>query len=309
MTNPIRIENLKKHFHVGLRRKRVDAVVDVSFEVEEGEIFGLIGPNGAGKTTTLKVLTGLMKPTDGKVELFGQDSHDRGARKRLGYLPENPYFYEHLTAREILKFYGGLFGLGGKDLNSRVDRLLERVGLTFAADRKLKKFSKGMRQRTGLAQALINEPDLLIFDEPQSGLDPIGRKEVRDLILELKSEGKTLLFASHILPDVEAVCDRVAVIHQGKVIEVGALDELVDDRRHTREITAAGIAVEDLPDFVEVLESRRQRVTFQVSGIENVSRVMELIHGKGADIFSLTPISGTLEDVFIRDTRATEEEE
>lgn len=309
MTPPIRISNLKKKFHVGLRRKRVDAVVDVSFEVQPGEIFGLIGPNGAGKTTTLKVLTGLMQPTDGTAELFGRPSHERGARERLGYLPENPYFYEHLSARETLKFYAGLFGLSGRSLDDRVDYLLERVGLTHAADRKLKKFSKGMRQRTGLAQALINEPDLLIFDEPQSGLDPIGRKEVRDLILELKQEGKTLLFASHILPDVEAVCDRVAVIHRGRVIEVGALDELVDDRKHVREITASGIARDELPDFVEILEERRERLIFRVSGLDEVSEVMDLLHTRSADVFSISPISGTLEDVFIRDTRAAEEEE
>lgn len=302
MTRPIEIKDLRKRFRVGLRRKRVDAVVDVSLEVEEGEIFGLIGPNGAGKTTTLKMLTGLMRPDGGTVKLFGQNAQDTSARRRLGYLPENPYFYEHLSARETLRFYGGLFGLSGSALEERIDELLEVVGLTFAADRRLKKFSKGMRQRTGLAQALINDPDLLILDEPQSGLDPIGRKEVRDLILDLKKRGKTLLFASHILPDVEAVCDRVAVIHEGRTIEVGALDELLDDTHHEREIICSGVDPALLPESARVVENRRGRLIFRIEGEEEVSEVLSLILDNGGEVFAVTPLSGTLEDVFIRDT-------
>lgn len=302
MTRPIEIKDLRKRFRVGLRRKRVDAVVDVSLEVEEGEIFGLIGPNGAGKTTTLKMLTGLMRPDGGTVKLFGQNAQDTSARRRLGYLPENPYFYEHLSARETLRFYGGLFGLSGSALEERIDELLEVVGLTFAADRRLKKFSKGMRQRTGLAQALINDPDLLILDEPQSGLDPIGRKEVRDLILDLKKRGKTLLFASHILPDVEAVCDRVAVIHEGRTIEVGALDELLDDTHHEREIICSGVDPALLPESARVVENRRGRLIFRIEGEEEVSEVLSFILDNGGEVFAVTPLSGTLEDVFIRDT-------
>jgi ABC-2 type transport system ATP-binding protein len=227
-TAPIlEVQDLFKTFRTGFFRRRVDAVRGVSFEVGGGEIFGLLGPNGAGKTTTLKVMMGLVAPTSGSIRIFGRPCSEPRARKDVGFLPENPYFHEYLTPRELLEFYGRLVGLETKELQRRRDELIEQVGLAEAANRPLRKFSKGMLQRIGLAQALIGDPKLLVLDEPMSGLDPIGRKFVADLIAERNRRGVAILFSSHILSDVERLCHRVVILNRGVVAAQGSLADLV----------------------------------------------------------------------------------
>ena len=226
----VRAVGLAKTFHLGFFRRRVEAVRDVSFEVKRGEIFGFLGPNGAGKTTTLKMLMGLVRPGRGRAEVLGRPVPDREARRKLGYLPESPYFYEYLTPEEFLDFAGALCDLPRALRRSRADGLIARVGLDHARGRPLRKFSKGMLQRIGIAQALMGDPDLVIFDEPMTGLDPMGRKEIRDLILGLRDEGKTVLFSTHILPDVEMTCDRVAIVAQGRVRAAGPLATLLSTK-------------------------------------------------------------------------------
>jgi ABC-2 type transport system ATP-binding protein len=222
----LRCEALGKTFVAGLLRRKVRALEDATLTVERGEIFGFVGPNGAGKTTCLKILMGLVFPTRGRAEVLGKAPGDVGAKRRVGFLPESPYFYDYLTGRELLDFVGSLFGLDGAERARRIADLAERTGLLDAMGRRLRSYSKGMLQRIGLAQALIGDPDLLVLDEPMSGLDPIGRKEVRDLIADRRARGKTVFFSTHILPDVEQLCDRVAIIVQGRVRRVGALEDM-----------------------------------------------------------------------------------
>jgi ABC-2 type transport system ATP-binding protein len=228
----LRTRDLTKSYRDFWGRERVQALHPLSLEVRRGEVFGLLGPNGSGKTTTIKLLLGLIRPSSGHAFVFGRDPGDLEARRRLGYLPEETYLHRFLTADETLSFYGGLFGLGGAELRRRIDQLIERVGLGHARHRRLGEYSKGMARRLGLAQALINQPELVILDEPTSGLDPIGSAEVKDLILELKRQGVTVLLCSHLLADVEDVCDRVVILYRGQVQEMGSIDSLLtDDRR------------------------------------------------------------------------------
>ncbi|MGM0557359.1 MAG: ABC transporter ATP-binding protein [Myxococcota bacterium] len=298
-------DGLSKTFRIGFWRKKVEAVRDVTFSVRQGEIFGLIGPNGAGKTTTMKMLTGLIFPDAGEMTMFGESIEHVEMRSRLGYLPENPYFYEHLSARELLVYYGNLHGQSRTDAKRRAEGLLERVGLKDAADRAIRKFSKGMRQRVGIAQALINDPELVILDEPQSGLDPVGRKEVRDLIVELKEDGKTVFFSSHILPDVEAVCDRIAVMHEGTLRETGSLDELTHSRGTSYELMVRGLTPEDA-NALPMTTSAQKRADMTVIEFEagaDIDDILESVQDTGAKLHSLTPQKENLEDVFLRDTQ------
>jgi ABC-2 type transport system ATP-binding protein len=225
----LEVDGLRKTFRSGFFRRRVEAVRGVTFEVRPGEIFGLLGPNGAGKTTTLKVMMGLSAPTAGGIRIFGRPCAEPGARADVGFMPENPYFHEYLTPRELLEFYGRLVGVDAREIRRRRDALIDQVGLADAANRPLKKFSKGMLQRIGLAQALIGEPKLLVLDEPMSGLDPIGRKFVADLVADLNRRGTTILFSSHILSDVERLCDRVVILNRGVVAAEGRLADLVGE--------------------------------------------------------------------------------
>ena len=221
------VDNLFKTFYVGFFRKKVEAVRGVDLKVKEQEIFGLLGPNGAGKTTLIKTAMGLIRPTRGSVSIFGADARKRTSHKDLGYLPENPYFHEYLTPRELLELHGRLCSLTRTEILERRDALIEKVGLKDAAKLPLRKFSKGMLQRIGLAQALIGRPKLLVLDEPMSGLDPIGRKFVADLIQSLNKQGTTIIFSSHILPDVEGLCHRVAILNKGKKVEEGPVTDLI----------------------------------------------------------------------------------
>jgi len=234
MTPPaVCIENLTKNFPVPLRRQRVTAVRNISFEVRPGEVYGLLGPNGSGKSTTLKILLGLVTPNHGRAMIFGQDSRDYHSRRDVGFLPENPYFYKFLTAAETLRFYGKVCGMGGTILNKRIDELIHLVGLEDARDRRIGGFSKGMLQRIGLAQALIQDPRLVVLDEPTAGVDPAGSHQIRDLILDLKKRGKTVLLTSHLLEQVQEICDRVGIMARGEMIREGALADLVSVKNQT----------------------------------------------------------------------------
>ncbi len=308
------VRDIAKTFHVGFWRRKVHAVRGVSFEVRRGEVFAIVGPNGAGKTTTLKMLTGLVRPDSGSASLFGAPTGGLEGRRRLGYLPENPYFYDHLSAPELLRYYGRLHGLDSATIAERSAALIRQVGLEHAENRPLRKFSKGMRQRAGLAQALINDPELVILDEPQSGLDPVGRKEVRDLIFDLKRRGKTIILSSHILPDVEAVCDRVAVFNKGLVREIGTLHELTSEKTVYVEILVRGLDASS-PSLqgltgLELAEPRGGVLLLQMRGDVDLRATLDALHAGGASVESVTPHKENLEDVFLRDTvdPSTEEE-
>ena len=234
MASPaISIRNLTKVFPIPFRRRRVVAVRDLSLEVEAGQVYGLLGPNGSGKSTTMKIVLGLVPPTSGSTEIFGRDSSEVESREDVGFLPENPYFYKYLTGAETLRFYGKLCGLRGARLKERTDELLSIVGLEDAADRRLGGYSKGMLQRIGLAQALVQEPRLLVLDEPTAGVDPAGSREIRDLILDFKKRGITVLLCSHLLGQVQEICDRIGILHQGVLVREGRLDELISIENQT----------------------------------------------------------------------------
>ncbi|HEY6639470.1 MAG TPA: ABC transporter ATP-binding protein [Nitrospiraceae bacterium] len=301
----VQTEQLSKIFRVGFWGKRVTAVDGLNLEVRRGEVFGFLGPNGAGKTTTLKMLMGLIYPTGGQARLFGRDLGDPQIKARLGFLPESPYFYDYLTSREFLEFYGHLFGLWGAVLSNRVDELLQLVGMTHAKDLQLRKFSKGMLQRVGIAQALINDPELVVLDEPMSGLDPVGRKEVRDLILRLKESGKTVLFSSHILHDAEVLCDRVAMILKGRLVACGRVTDLLDQgASHQVELVVDRLTPEGL-DHLRPLTDKVVRqgdlMLVVLKSQQQVGGALEIIRTAKARLVSLNPQKGSLEDLFIRE--------
>ena len=229
----ITVENLTKVFKSGFSKKPLVAVRQLSFSVNPGEVYGLIGPNGCGKSTTMKVMLGLLKPTLGKATIFGKNSEDVASRQDVGFLPENPYFYKHLTGRETLQFYGKLCGMRGSELKDRTEAMLELAGLKHAAERRVGGYSKGMLQRVGLAQALIHQPRLLILDEPTAGVDPVGSRQIRDLILELKKQGITIVVTSHLLEQMQEVCDRVGIMSNGIMVREGRLEDLISVENQT----------------------------------------------------------------------------
>jgi len=306
----IRIENLSKVFRTGFGFRRFEAVKDLSISVREGEIYGFIGPNGAGKTTTLKILMGLAYPTSGSVQIFGKDAREVSQKALVGFLPERPYFYEYLTAREFLDFYGQLFNLPRSVRMKRTEELLERVSLSHDGDTALRKFSKGMLQRVGVAQALINDPHLVVLDEPMSGLDPLGRMLIRDLIVELKSRGKTVFFSTHILSDVELICDRVGIIVAGKRRDEGTLEELLAGKTRSVEIVlhpeeeglAALLEALSLMD-VEV-SRRRDRVWVCVADEGKKAMVLREAFTLGVEIESVVVRRESLEDLFLDEFNA-----
>jgi len=299
MAAVLAIDNLRKSFSPGFIPRRKEILKGVSLEVEPGEIFGYLGPNGAGKTTTLKCLLGLIFPDSGSLTLFGRPHLSLSARERLGYLPESPYFYDHLTAMEFLDFYARLFGLKKTERRKRIAGLLERVGLADAGRIPLRKFSRGMLQRAGLAQALVNDPDLLILDEPLGGLDPIGRKELRDIILEQKRRGKTVFLCSHILQDIEMICDRVAILVAGRIMSSGRLRDLVSEKIKFTEIEISGLKREELAGLGESLAGQEGRILLKVVGEDKVDDVLSLVLSRKGRVHSLLPRSLTLEDLFL----------
>lgn len=275
----VEIRNLVKDFKTSFRRKPLRAVDDVSLRIMPGEVYGLIGPNGSGKSTTMKALLGLLAPTAGQCAIFGKDSMKVDSRHDVGFLPENPYFYKHLSGEETLRFYGRLCGLGGKVLDQRIGELLELVDLSSARDRRLGGYSKGMLQRIGLAQALIQEPRLVILDEPTAGVDPVGSRQIRDLILKLRERGITVFLCSHLLEQVQEVCDHVGIIFQGKMIREGRLDDL--------------IAIEDQTEVV--IRDASPELVARLQAIVSEDVKAELVHtGKPRT---------TLERLFLREIR------
>lgn len=294
---------LTKDYAVGFWRKSPRRALDhLNLRVELGETFGLLGPNGAGKSTTLKLLLGLISPTSGSARILGCDVQDIGGRNRIGFLPENPYFYDHLTAEEFLNYAAELFCLPLSERQTRVASLLERVGLAASRSLPLGRFSKGMVQRLGIAQALINEPELIILDEPMSGLDPLGRREVRDLILELSQAGKTVVFSTHILPDAESVCDRVAILNRGQLQGCGEVRNILGGELATTEVVLEHLGPEDLQELkphVDSIVRTGDRVRLEVPAQSDISRILDLVLRTRAKIVSMTPVKMSLEDYFM----------
>lgn len=302
MADAIVVQDLTKVYG-GRFGDSVVAVDGISFQVKQGEIFGFIGPNGAGKTTTIKMLLGLLFPTSGKAEVLGMPAGNIEAKRRISYLPESPYFYEHMTGAEVIDFYCRLFKLDAPTRKQKTGELLERVGLSQDGNRTLRQYSKGMLQRIGVAQALINDPDLLFFDEPTSGLDPIAHKDIQELILSLKKQGKTVFLSSHQLSDVETVCDRVAIINRGKLVKIGTLDELLHAGRTVVTLSRPG---EDLVNQLSPLAERvltdGEQVRFFVDTEDNVHKLLDASRGK-ATLVSVVPQRQTLEDLFVEIVR------
>jgi ABC-2 type transport system ATP-binding protein len=297
MAAAIQIEGLTKKY---LQRGEVVAVDNLTLDVQEGEIFGFLGPNGAGKTTTIKMLLGLIFPTSGTASMLGRPIGDVETRRQVSYLPESPYFYDHLTGGELLDFYGRLFGLGDDVRRRKVDELMELVGLKNDKQKQLKQYSKGMLQRIGIAQSLVNDPKLLIFDEPTSGLDPVAHIEIRNLIESLRDQGKTVFLSSHQLSDVELVCDRVAILNYGRMVKTGAVDELVQGSR--TEINAEHVAVEGVEAIRKLstdLVTKNGTLTAHLEDPEAINPVVDLVRQHGGRLLSVIPQRRRLEDIFV----------
>ena len=301
----IEITNLTKDYELGFFRKRsVRALDDLSLSIDHGQIFGFLGANGAGKTTTLKLLMRLIFPTTGSARILGHDIQDVSMHQRIGYLPENPYFYDYLTAREFLDYCGEIFGLRAANRKKRTADLLARVKLDEKRwDTQLRKFSKGMLQRVGLAQSLVNDPEIVFLDEPMSGLDPVGRREVRDLIAGLRDEGTTVFMCSHILSDIEVLCDRVAILKKGSLAQVGYLDEL---RRTTEgpnrmEVMATGADAGALRQHLSgsQITATPGGLRIEISSEDEIERVLAALRKAGGKIISIQPIKQSLEELFL----------
>src|SRR6185436_18360009 len=308
MTPIVEIKELSKDYEVGFWRKRkVRALDGLTLQVNQGEIFGFLGANGAGKTTTLKLLMRLIFPTSGSARILDHDIGDISMHQRIGYLPENPYFYDYLTAREFLDYCGQLFGSNPAARKQRSTDLLNRVGLEQKSwNVQMRKFSKGMLQRVGLAQALVNDPDIVFLDEPMSGLDPVGRREVRDLIAGLRQEGKTVFMNSHILSDIEVLCDRVAILKRGKLAHVGHLDELrrAAGDRNGVEVVATGATVETLSPHLGnasqfQISATPNGLRVEVPDEQDVDAVIAALRSSGGKLVSVQPVRQSLEELFV----------
>ncbi len=301
--------DLSKDYAVGFWRPRPYRALDrLNLEVQPGDVFGFLGPNGAGKTTTLKLLMQLVFPTSGRAELLGKPVGDLSVKRRIGYLPEHPYFYDYLTAEELLGYFAGLFGYSGEERRARVARLLDEVGIGAERRLQLRKFSKGMLQRVGIAQAIINDPELVIFDEPMSGLDPLGRREVRALILRLRDRGCTVFFSSHVLSDAEALCSRVAIMARGRLITSGRLTDMLAFQVRGWDLVASGVGAA----LLSLLSASALSVTRIDDGRYHLELPLDVRHDRlladlsagGGQLVSLTPVRDTLEDFFIKQVTA-----
>jgi len=303
----IEILGLEKTYMVGFWRKHPKrALHPLHLKVEDGEIFGFLGPNGAGKTTTLKMLMGLVFPTAGKARILGKDWTDPEVKAQIGFLPEQPYFYDYLTAHELLDYYGQLSGIPGKDRKSKIDQMLQRVGLKDVKGMQLRKFSKGMLQRVGIAQAILHDPRVVFFDEPMSGLDPLGRREVRDLMEQLKQEGKTVFFSTHILSDAEALCDRVAIIHKGELRGEGAVEELTAAVQGKVEVVWNGTQV---PASLKALGAECHVTGETVRAIlpENQQdAAIDALRRERLRLVAITPLRTSLETYFVEKLQHSE---
>src|SRR5258706_31319 len=308
--NALEIHALEKVYTVGFWRKQPRrALHPLTLSVQEGEVFGFLGPNGAGKTTTLKMLMGLMYPTGGSAKIFGMDISDPRVKAQIGFLPEQPYFYDYLTANELLDYYARLSGfpgagVSGRERQARIESMLIRVGLTGAGDVQLRKFSKGMLQRVGIAQAILHDPKFVFLDEPMSGLDPIGRREVRDLIEQLKREGKTVFFSTHILSDAETLCDRVAVINKGELRGVGSVAELTRNVQGKIEVAWHGNSV---PPALKALTQEFSTAGEMCRAIvtePQLDAAVDALRREQLRLISVTPVRSTLEEYFVQQTNS-----
>ncbi|SRR5579872_1370537 len=303
----IEIAGLEKTYSVGFWRKRPKcALRPLHLHVEEGEVFGFLGPNGAGKTTTLKLLMGLVYPTSGSARILGMPLDDPTMKAQIGFLPEQPYFYDYLTAGELLEYYAQLSGIGAQEGHRKVGEVLHKVGLRDVERVQLRKFSKGMLQRVGIAQAIIHNPKILFFDEPMSGLDPMGRREVRDLMEQLKEEGKTVFFSTHILSDAESLCDRVAIIHQGELRSVGAVADLTSSIEGKVEVIWQGNFV---PASLKELTSEYHSIGDTVRAIVlegNQDAMIDALRRERLRLISVTPVRTTLEEYFVQKVKPSQ---
>ncbi len=302
--NILNVDGIKKHFRGDMSLAKREVLRGVSFHAREGEVLGFLGSNGAGKTTTIKVILGLIRPHAGSVTIFDRPPGDARAMARIGYLPETPYFYPHLSLTEFLGFCGGMSGVARADLPGRIDRVIEMVDLTPHRSKRLKTFSKGMLQRAGLAQAILHDPDLLILDEPFSGLDPVGRKMVRDILVDLKKRGKTIFFSSHILSDMETLCDRVCIIRDGIIAKSVVLDDLLRMGEGTVEVTARGWRAEmtqGMQEYVESVRTTGEDAFLVVREQRFVRPVIERLFEGGAEVLAVVNRHRTLENLFLRE--------
>jgi ABC-2 type transport system ATP-binding protein len=309
MDNIIEINDLVKDYETGFfRKKKVRAVDGISLSVKGGQIFGFLGGNGAGKTTTIKILMSLLYPTAGSARILGQDISDFTMHSRIGYCPENPYFYDYLTPRELLTYFGDIFGADKANIKDKAEDLLNKVGLDEKdRSKQLRKFSKGMLQRVGLAQSLINDPEIVFLDEPMSGLDPIGRREVRELIAGLREKGTTVFMSTHILSDVEALCDEVAILRRGNLAASGKLDDLLVSHAETQvfEVTLRGISAEgfELPGIdASQISSRAHGVMVRIEDESQIDAVLAEARKKGGHLVSIQPTRQSLEELFVSAT-------
>jgi ABC-2 type transport system ATP-binding protein len=302
-TAPIEIRNLSKTYRLGfLMNRQVRALQSLDLTLMPGQVYGLLGPNGAGKSTTIKILMNLVRASAGDARLFGRPPEDKEARRRVGYVPENPAPYEYLTGREFVTLSGRLAGMSGKELDDRVSQVLGMVQMERTANLQIRRYSKGMVQRVALAQALVTRPSLLILDEPTSGLDPVGRRQIRDLILEERERGTTILFCTHIIPDVEALCERVAVLVGGRRVREGSVAELVSSETTQVELTVEGLPLERIQALGIPLESSQMlesRVLLRVREAESQPLLKKLLEA-GARVTKLQPARFSLEDLFLR---------
>jgi len=305
----IQIEGLSKDYRVGFWGRRVRVLHDLSLEIGAGETFGYLGPNGAGKSTTIKLLLGLIRPTAGTGRVLARPLGDASTRGRIGFLPENPSFYEYLTGQEFLTYCGRLLGVSRSALREQVPALLAEVGLDRAARQQIRKYSKGMVQRLGLAQALLGDPHLLILDEPMSGLDPIGRKEVRDLILRQRAAGRTVFFSTHILPDVEMICDRVGILVGGRLARSGSMRTLLGEELESIEVTATSIPAETLAAVERLALSpplvQEDRVMVRLPGEAELEVALFMLVGAKSRVLSVVPQRRSLETIFLEASRGT----
>ena len=307
----IRTEALTKHYTVGFWRPRPYLALDsLTLQVGQGEVFGFLGPNGAGKTTTLKLLMQLIYPTSGTAEILGKPVGDVSVRRRIGYLAENPYFYDNLTAEELLVYFARVFGYGPSDGRARALRLLDEVGIGAERKFQLRKFSKGMVQRVGIAQALINEPEVVFLDEPMSGLDPIGRREVRELILKLRDQGRTVFFSSHVLSDAEALCSNVAVMAKGRLAVSGRLADLLANQTRAWELVISGASQHVIDRIAQRLTSVTSlgggRYSLELPATTPSEPLLNELVTTGARLVSLNPVRETLEQFFVQQVNATD---
>jgi ABC-2 type transport system ATP-binding protein len=303
----IEIHNLTKNYPVGFWKKQLrPALKGLTLSVETGETLGFIGPNGAGKTTTLKLLMGIIFPSAGGATILGKDFHDLEIKRRIGFLPEQPYFYDYLSATELLDYYASLSGVDTAERKRRIPELLEQVGLSDAGNKPLRKFSKGMLQRVGIAQAIVHDPEVVFLDEPMSGLDPIGRHEIRELIQRLKDAGKTIFFSTHILSDAEALCDRVAVVHKGELRGVGVINELRSSATGTVEVIWEGTAALERVGALVTESHVTGALVRAKTASGNLDRLLDALRQQRTRLISVTPLQGTLEEYFLAKTSEPE---